>query len=462
MLKRYSPNFTLFSISLDGLLVVCALWLGLHMYPVLGGTSSTEVGPTIYLLLPVTWILVNLYIKLYDSRRNFFFSQEILRLLGCSLMASLVMAGLAFLFAHTLPRLSFALFMLLGTVLQLAWRVGMRVFWRRQYDVKTSSQRVLILGAGETGQKIAEALHHTAWVQSPVIRFLDDDLQQQARPEVLGPIAALREILIQFQADDIIIALPLKAFDKVNSAVLSIRTIPVNVWLVPASHHLALYRARIVDFAGLPLLDLRAPAIVPNDRLVKRAFDLVFSSLMLLLAALPMLVIGLLIKWDSPGPVIFRQKRIGENGKEFEMLKFRSMVQNAEALRQTVAKMDEKGNLIYKHPNDPRVTRIGHFLRKTSLDELPQFFNVLSGDMSVVGPRPELPYLVEKYDDWQRIRFSVQPGITGWWQINGRSDAPMHLNTEKDIFYIQNYSFWMDMQIIARTVWIVIFGKGAY
>jgi lipopolysaccharide/colanic/teichoic acid biosynthesis glycosyltransferase len=138
------------------------------------------------------------------------------------------------------------------------------------------------------------------------------------------------------------------------------------------------------------------------------------------------------------------------------------MVQNAERLLHRVEKIDGNGNLIHKSKDDPRVTRIGRFLRKTSLDELPQFINVLKGEMSVVGPRPELPYLVEKYNPWQHIRFTVPPGITGWWQVSGRSDCPMHLNTEKDIFYIKNYSFWLDLKILFRTVWVVLYGNGAF
>jgi lipopolysaccharide/colanic/teichoic acid biosynthesis glycosyltransferase len=138
------------------------------------------------------------------------------------------------------------------------------------------------------------------------------------------------------------------------------------------------------------------------------------------------------------------------------------MVQNAETLHLTVERLDENGNLLHKHRDDPRVTRLGRFLRRYSLDELPQFINVLRGEMSVVGPRPELPYLVEKYDPWQYVRFTVPQGVTGWWQVNGRSDKPMHLNTEKDIFYIKNYSFWLDLQIILRTLWVLLRHEGAY
>ena len=147
----------------------------------------------------------------------------------------------------------------------------------------------------------------------------------------------------------------------------------------------------------------------------------------------------------------------------FEMIKFRSMVKDADRLRDLVEKYDEEGCLIQnKSADDPRITRVGRFLRRTSLDEIPQLFNVLRGDMCLVGPRPELPYLVDQYELWQRKRFAVPQGMTGWWQINGRSDKPMHLHTEEDLYYVQHYSMWLDLQILFKTVWTVLRGKGAY
>ncbi len=157
----------------------------------------------------------------------------------------------------------------------------------------------------------------------------------------------------------------------------------------------------------------------------------------MLVAALPMAIIALLIRLDSPGPVLFRQKRVGENGRLFDMLKFRTMVADAEsAAGSGPGRRTTDGQVIHKHKDDPRVTRVGRFLRRYSLDELPQFFNVLRGEMSLVGPRPELPWLVDRYEPWQRKRFAVPQGITGWWQVNGRSDKPMHLHTEDDLYYV--------------------------
>jgi exopolysaccharide biosynthesis polyprenyl glycosylphosphotransferase len=213
---------------------------------------------------------------------------------------------------------------------------------------------------------------------------------------------------------------------------------------------------------------LPRPAVHPttgltrSQRLMKRSFDITVSALVLL-AVLPVLaVIAVAIKLSSPGPILFKQERVGENGRMFRIYKFRSMVKNAEALQTQVNATDAEGNTIHKRRNDPRVTKIGKIIRKTSLDELPQLINVIKGDMSLVGPRPELPWLVAQYEPWQYRRFDVPQGITGWWQVNGRSDKPCHLNTDQDLYYIQHYSFWLDIKILLMTIPALLKGKGAF
>ena len=194
----------------------------------------------------------------------------------------------------------------------------------------------------------------------------------------------------------------------------------------------------------------------------KRVFDLSVGIFALGLS-LPLIALAaLLVYLDDGTPVIFRQTRVGRNGRFFEIYKLRTMIKNAEQLQSQVETLNSDGKIIHKTIDDPRVTRVGRFLRRFSLDELPQLFNVLAGTMSLVGPRPELPHLVETYEAWQYKRFAVSPGMTGWWQIHGRSDRPMHLHTEDDLYYIQNYSIWLDLQIILRTLWIVVTGRGAY
>jgi lipopolysaccharide/colanic/teichoic acid biosynthesis glycosyltransferase len=196
--------------------------------------------------------------------------------------------------------------------------------------------------------------------------------------------------------------------------------------------------------------------------MLKRTFDLLFGTLALILG-LPIMGIAILMVYLEDGPpVIFRQKRVGKDGQLFEMFKIRTMVKNAEELQGQVERQDSSGILIHKMKDDPRITQVGRVLRRFSLDELPQLFNVLAGNMSLVGPRPEIPYLAEKYEPWQRKRFDVLPGITGWWQVTSRINQPMYLHIEDDLYYIQNYSIWLDFEIIVRTIWVVLTGKGAY
>jgi exopolysaccharide biosynthesis polyprenyl glycosylphosphotransferase len=192
----------------------------------------------------------------------------------------------------------------------------------------------------------------------------------------------------------------------------------------------------------------------------KRAFDLFFGFFALIFSLPLMALSALMVYLEDGTPIIFRQKRVGKDGRLFEMFKFRTMIINAEQLQSQMEKQD--GQLIHKTKNDPRITRVGRVLRRFSLDELPQLFNVLTGTMSLVGPRPEIPYLAEKYETWQRKRFTVLPGMTGWWQIHSRSAQPMQLHIEYDLYYIQNYSFWLDLKIIFRTIWVVLIGKGSY
>lgn len=243
--------------------------------------------------------------------------------------------------------------------------------------------------------------------------------------------------------------------------VCDLQDLPVHIWIVPDEIALALHRARAEEFGGVLMFDLRAPALNDYQRMAKRAFDIVMSLLAMPVALPLMGLVALIVRLDSPGPILYRSRRIGENGCIFTMYKFRTMVEGADRMPD-VFTPDETGVVLHKKEDDPRVTRAGRILRKLSLDELPQLFNVLKGDMSLVGPRPELPELVQRYNPWQRERFAVPQGMTGWWQVNGRSDKPLHLNTDEDLYYVRNYSIWLDLKILVKTIWVVLRGKGAY
>jgi exopolysaccharide biosynthesis polyprenyl glycosylphosphotransferase len=278
---------------------------------------------------------------------------------------------------------------------------------------------------------------------------------------VLGTLADVPRLVVERSVDEVIIALPNKAHAQVEALAYALEPMPVRVRLVPDFLKLVMVQSSVESLGGLPLIGLREPRIDGPAWVVKRLFDLTLTLAALLLLWPALLLIALLVRLDSPGPVLFSQARVGENGRVFRMLKFRTMVAGAEQLGIPLG-YDVEGRRLYKQREDARVTRLGHWLRRLSVDELPQLLNVVKGEMSLVGPRPEMQFIVDGYEPWQRSRLAVPPGITGWWQVNGRSDLPMHLHTEYDLYYIRNYSLWLDLLILWKTIGVVIKGQGAY
>lgn len=204
----------------------------------------------------------------------------------------------------------------------------------------------------------------------------------------------------------------------------------------------------------------RMPRSSIYNRILKRVLDFIIAIILLTVLFIPMLLIALAIRLDSPGSPLFLQRRIGLGGREFTMWKFRTMAHSSADELVYFSTVD--GRKQHKVKNDPRITQLGRFLRKTSLDELPQLVNVMLGQMSLVGPRPELLPIVAQYEPWQHERHAVRPGITGWWQVSGRSELPMHENTQLDIYYVKNLSFWLDIKILFKTVRGVARGLGAF
>ena len=310
---------------------------------------------------------------------------------------------------------------------------------------------VLIVGANEHGIRAFHRLED-AGHRYRVIGFLDDQSVPNLPQPYLGPLNQLFALAREYKVQEIIIAIPSLDTEQVMSLLLQVESLPVTVHVVSTVFGV-LASSEDVEFMGdMPVFKLRAaPAQRPAYDLGKRIMDFLVG-LVAFIAMLPLLpLIALAIRLDSPGPVIFAQNRVGRGGKLFKMYKFRTM--RTESDPYAVAPKDGR---------DPRITRVGAFLRKTSLDELPQIFNILGGSMSLVGPRPEMPFIVETYEPWQRRRLDVLPGLTGLWQIVGRKDLPLHENLEYDFYYIRNRSLLFDLVILLRTIPAALFQKGAY
>lgn len=469
MLRRFSVNFAIFSIILDTCLTVLALFLAVSLRPLLPDTAFIEplrqatLPLGLYAVVPFLWIASFLLFSVYDPKRVYKVVDEFQNVALGAMLASLLFAGLLYITFREFSRWLFVLFVSLDVALLIGWRILARVGFKLG-TYPTATRRVLIVGAGQVGQRVGEMIAEYSWTGLRLVGYVDDEQNAEHNTDapLLGAVAEVRDLVGTHNIDDVVIALPQRAYGRVNELVLNLQNMPVSMRVVPDYFSLALYRATVDDFGGLPLINLRDPALNDYQRLVKRLFDLAIGCAAFIVLSPVFAAISLVIKLSSPGPVFFRQKRVGENGRLFDMLKFRSMVVGAEKMQAQVNQLDGNGDILHKHPDDPRVTRIGRFLRRTSLDELPQLLNVLRGDMSLVGPRPELPWLVERYEPWQHKRFAVPQGMTGWWQVNGRSSKPMHLHTEDDLYYIQNYSLWMDIYILLKTPLVVLRGSGAY
>ncbi|MCR4406833.1 MAG: undecaprenyl-phosphate glucose phosphotransferase [Anaerolineae bacterium] len=468
MLKRFGTNLTLALLVSDLVLTELALYLASYLRPRLGwGTTlisqQARLSPYVYLMVAAIWGVTFLVLSVYDAKRTLRAVDEIQVVCVATSMATLIFAGALYLSFRQVSRLLFVYFFALDLVFLLALRVFLRLIFKLLNGRSHQSRRVLIIGAGDVGVKVARMIHEHAWTGLELVGYLDDDPAKSDNGlPVLGTLAQAQYVVQTYQVNEVIIALPLRAHERMEELVQSLQKTTVNIRVVPDFFAMALFQAKVEDFGGMPLIGLRVPALSEFDRLIKRAFDLIVGSVLLLISLPIMAIIAIAIKLDSPGPAIFRQERVGENGRPFLMYKFRSMVDGAEQMQEQVNEVDKEGHIIHKKPDDPRVTRVGRFIRRFSLDELPQLFNVLKGEMSLVGPRPELPWLVEKYKPWQRARFTVPQGITGWWQVNGRSNKLMHEHTEEDIFYIKNYSLLLDILILWKTVGAVLKREGAY
>lgn len=452
--------------GLDIALTMLALFLARQIrtdWPALFPTELTHVRVTIwfYLTALLIWGLVFLFASVYDPNRNLRAVDEFQSVFLGILFAAIVYAGFFFLVDFDASRGLFVTFVILDILFLLGWRVAARsLFKTRPWQPQ---RHILIVGAGDVGRRVCETLKQTDPHQFIPIGYLDDDPDKIPDDlPIYGRTSAARRVVEEQQITDVVVALPLRAHEKVAQLARELSDTAVRVHVVPDYFSMALYRTQVENFGGLPMINLRDPALNDVQRLIKRIFDVVIVSILIILASPFMLLVALAIKLDTRGPILFKQRRVGENQQPFYMLKFRSMVVGAEKMQQEVSQVNELGQLIHKTSNDPRVTRVGRVIRRGSLDEVPQFFNILKGEMSLVGPRPELPYLVATYEPWQLARFVVPQGLTGWWQVNGRSDKPMHLHTEEDLYYIRNYSLWLDLYILLRTPLVVLRGKGAF
>ena len=343
-----------------------------------------------------------------------------------------------------------------------SWIMGML------HRLGVAETRVLVVGSGKLAKLIMQHMAANPNLGYSVVGFLHDQHNPNEPPsdfgrfKMLGTLEDLGMVIRSMQIDEVIIALPSNLHQQSIRSVRLLDRLGTSFKLVPDLYELSLSRIDMEAVEGIPLIAIKEDSINTAQRIVTRAVDVTISVLVLLIGLPLWLCIGLAIRLTSKGPIIYKQIRIGQNGKPFKAYKFRTMFKDADQRLASLLAFNEVQGPLFKIRDDPRITPVGKFLRRTSFDEIPQFLNILRGDMSLVGPRPPLPREVEAYEDWQRGRLAMKPGLTGLWQVRGRSDISFDEGVLMDLYYIQNWSLRLYFQILLRTIPAVLFSRGAY
>lgn len=466
MYKEYRPYRT-FLILTDMLLTLMLFALAVELRPILPGRIVESAAvyriPAVYLTVPCLWCLLFGMTGVYALANIPVFSKQLGRFTVSYLLAILVFGGFLYFTYREMSRMVVLYFSVGNFFVLLVTRYGLtRYLGRALKGVRRSN--VLMVGSDQNAINLATTILEDHGSIYEVVGFADNDwsFQGPLPAPFVGQVDEVPRLVQEYDVHLVVIALPESRSQLTDKLIRDLDLLPVRVYLSHDLGMLALLRSEVENFGNSLVIGIREPIIQGPERMVKRIFDLTVATLMLMATWPLFLMIWVAVRLDSPGPAIHRAERVGENGKLFQMLKFRSMIVGAEDLQDQVATEHEEGPLIYKSEEDSRVTRVGKFLRRTSLDELPQLINVFKGEMSLVGPRPEQPFIAREYDHWQRERLAVPPGMTGWWQISGRSYLPMHLNVHLDLYYVKNYSLFLDIKILLRTIVVVLQGKGAY
>lgn len=469
MLQEQSRLFQRILFFADALLVALAWTLAYYtrfdLLRITGVFPPPEwIPPAAYLSL-IPWVLIlsmtvfwasGLYVP-DRAQRMSSLVWSVARAIGLGVLA--VAAALSFYRELSFSRLHLILFGTYMPIMLVGVRAALYSWLRRRRRQGAFQRRVLIVGAGVVGERLRRSFLEYPWMGFDLVGYLDD--HKRDRPDVLGGIDATGELLDRYERngqpiDYIYVALPVTAMERIEIVLNEASTRLAHVCLVPDVFQFDILNSRISDIGGLPVIHLIDEAPLDFRRGVKRILDVFFSLFVLILLSPLLVVIAVAVKLSSPGPVFYRQERMGLNGHTFDMLKFRSMPVDAE--RETGA--------VWAKPGERRATRVGSFLRRTSLDELPQFINVLKGDMSVVGPRPERPVFIEQFRDQvprYMLRHKMKAGITGWAQVNGwRGDTSIEKRIEFDLFYIQHWSLKLDLKIMLMTVFQGFVHRNAY
>ncbi len=457
----HSKLLTSLLVLIDAIVFV-AVWL--CSYWLRGRLVSWGVQPINALsnyLVPLSfylplWLGCIWYHGLYDTepkRSSFVQAGAILKTCLFGTILSLALAYL--LKPFDLGRAILLITPVLYFIYLMIGRAILRKWQKRQLFHGEGMLNVAIIGLSRTARRVAERIKANPIRGYKLVGFIDPypkmRMDSLNGSPVLGTTKHLVKILKEYDIDMVYLAAPALNQDKAMNLIVQCE--PLGVEFKIASNYFGVItnRVKVDEVDDMPIIQLRNDKLHPISKAMKRLIDIILSLTLIILTAPLILVLAIIIKLDSRGPVFFRQKRIGLHGVPFMMYKLRTMTTDTDAYADAPTDAD-----------DPRITRCGRWMRHLSLDEFPQLINVLKGEMSMVGPRPEMPFIVEKYEPWQRRRLDVKPGITGYWQIIGRKNLPLPLNIEYDFYYIKNQGLLFDIVILIRTIPAVLFGRGAF
>lgn len=459
---------------LDGAVIVFAfLWtytlrqnMGHRLDPLLDLKGLGSYLWLLLIILPV-WLCILHAMGAYRELRVKSFRQIFMILLKSNGLALLSLSAFVFLLKLTYVSRSFmGLFFVISLSSLSVSRAILIEFWRYMAKRDHFCRNILIVGTGKRAQTLIRSVRaHKDWGLR-LVGLLDPDPMWKGKEvegvKIIGALYDLPAILESNVIDEVIFSVPRNWISLIEEGVLHCERIGVRATVATDLFNIKIAKAQPTEMDGIPLVSFQAVPAGEWQLAIKRFSDLIAAAfgIVVLLPFFP--VIALAIKLTSPGPIFFRQTRVGLNGRHFTLYKFRSMCVDAEAKQAQLWHLNEMGGPVFKVTKDPRLTSIGQFLRKTSIDELPQLFNVLKGEISLIGPRPPIPQEVAKYEPWQRRRLSMRPGITGYWQVNGRSEIKdFNKWMQLDLEYIDRWSLFFDMQIIFKTIPVVLLGTGA-
>jgi exopolysaccharide biosynthesis polyprenyl glycosylphosphotransferase len=425
----------------------------------------------IYPLVAVIWTFLFFSHRSYNSHRTVPLKVEAAHMLRVVALGTLFLATIAYLAPlRQLSRTFFMLFAVYSALFLLLEKISLRLLARYVRTAGFNYRTILVVGTGRRAREIVRLVEEHKWWGYKIVGFVSDGHKLPAgwqRYPVLGTMADLREIIEKGLADrrdgidEVVLAVSRQKLEANRSVFLLCEELGIRARVAMNFFPNRLARIEIEELDGVPFLSLTTTPSNVEQLFVKRAIDVAISALLLALSMPVLLVTAIGIRLSSPGSVLFKQERIGLNGRIFTLYKFRTMIENAHERRQELAHLNQMSGPVFKLKDDPRITPFGRILRKFSLDELPQLWNVLKGDMSLVGPRPPIPEEVGLYERWQRRRLSMKPGLTCLWQVSGRNEVDFQQWMELDLHYIDNWSPSLDLKILLRTIPVVLSGRGA-